>query len=58
VLTIAHGEFSPAACETALRKALADAGLGDAEVSIERVRELPRHPQTNKLKRFVPLVEK
>lgn len=55
VLAIAHGEFSSAASEMALRRALADAGLEDAEVSIERVAALPRHPQTNKLKRFVPL---
>jgi len=55
VLAIAHGAFSSAPSETALRKALADAGLADADVSIERVAELPRHPQTNKLKRFVQL---
>jgi hypothetical protein len=55
VLAIAHGDFSSAASETALAQALADAGLSDAAVTIERVAELPRHPQTNKLKRFVPL---
>lgn len=56
ILAITHGDFAPAVSENALKKALTEAGLPDADVTIERVDELPRHPQTNKLKRFVPLV--
>ena len=56
VLAIAHGDFSPATCEQMLKAALMEAGIADADVSIQRVEQLPRHPQTNKLKRFVPLV--
>lgn len=55
VLAITHGEFSAAASEAALITALAEAGLHGADVTIESVAELPRHPQTNKLKRFVPM---
>ena len=55
VLTITHGEFSPAGLEQSLIQSLKDAGLSNPRVSIRRVSELPRHPQTNKLKRFVPL---
>lgn len=55
VLAITHGEFAPATTVAALEKGLAEAGLSGAEISIESVTELPRHPQTNKLKRFVPL---
>lgn len=55
VLAITHGEFSPAAPVAALQQALAAAGLQGAEISIECVTQLPRHPETNKLKRFVPL---
>ena len=55
VLAITHGEFSPTALEHSLVRALNDAGLSNAKISIQSVSELPRHPQTNKLKRFVPL---
>ena len=55
VLAIVHGSFSPAPLEQALVQALAEAGLPGAKVTVEPVAELPRHPETNKLKRFLPL---
>ena len=55
VLAIVHGSFSPAPLEAALVQALAEAGLPGAKVIVEPVAELPRHPETNKLKRFLPL---
>jgi hypothetical protein len=39
----------------ALTGALEEAGLRGAIVTVEPVAELPRHPETNKLKRFMPL---
>ena len=51
ILAIVHGSFSP----TPLEQALAEAGLQRARVTVEPVAELPRHPETNKLKRFLPL---
>jgi phenylacetate-CoA ligase len=51
VLTIVHGSFfSPAPLEKALVAALAEAGLHGARVTVEPVAELPRHPETKKLK--------
>ena len=55
VLAIVHGSFSRAPVEQALVQALAEAGLRSANVTVEPVAELPRHPETNKLKRFLPL---
>ena len=55
VLAIVHGSFSPAPLEEALVQALAEAGLPGAKVTVDPVAELPRHPETNKLKRFLPL---
>jgi phenylacetate-coenzyme A ligase PaaK-like adenylate-forming protein len=55
VLAITHGEFSPAELERSLIQSLRDAGLPNAKVSLQSVSELPRHPETKKLKRFVPL---
>ena len=55
VLAIVHGSFSPGPLEKALVDALAEAGLQGALVTVEPIAELPRHPETNKLKRFVPL---
>jgi phenylacetate-CoA ligase len=55
VLAIVHGSFSPAPLEKALVETLAEAGLQGAKVTVDPVAELPRHPETNKLKRFVPL---
>ena len=49
-----HGSFSAAPLEQALVEALAEAGLQEARVTVEPVAELPRHPETNKLKRFLP----
>jgi phenylacetate-CoA ligase len=55
VLAIVHGSFSPGPLERALAAALEEAGLPGAIVTVEPVTELPRHPDTHKLKRFVPL---
>jgi phenylacetate-coenzyme A ligase PaaK-like adenylate-forming protein len=55
VLVIVHGSFSPGALEKALVDALGEAGLHGAMVTVEPVAELPRHPETNNLRRFVPL---
>ncbi|MEM8953835.1 MAG: hypothetical protein AAGD22_06770 [Verrucomicrobiota bacterium] len=55
VLAIAHGDFEPLRTRAALCRVLEEAGLEGVEVTIEAVDDLPRHPQTNKLKRFVPL---
>jgi phenylacetate-coenzyme A ligase PaaK-like adenylate-forming protein len=38
-----------------LEKALFEAGLDRAEVRVQRVRSIERHPQSQKLKRFVPM---
>ena len=54
VLAIADDSFTPDRVARALRQALAEAGLPGAKVTVEVVAELPRHPETNKLKRFVP----
>jgi hypothetical protein len=54
VLAIVHGSFSPGPLEKALTAALEEAGLRGAIVTVEPVAELPRHPETHKLKRFVP----
>jgi phenylacetate-coenzyme A ligase PaaK-like adenylate-forming protein len=55
VLAIVHGSFSAGPLEKALVEALAEAGLQGAIVTVQPVAELPRHPETNKLKRFVAL---
>jgi phenylacetate-CoA ligase len=55
VLAIVHGSFSPGPLEKALTGPLEEAGFRGAIVTVEPVAELPRHPETNKLKRFVPL---
>jgi hypothetical protein len=55
VLAIVHGSFSPGPLERALAAALEEAGLPGVIVTVEPVTELPRHPDTHKLKRFVPL---
>ena len=55
VLAITHGEYSPAELEHSLVRSLRDAGLPNPQVTIQSVSELPRHPETKKLKRFVPL---
>jgi phenylacetate-coenzyme A ligase PaaK-like adenylate-forming protein len=55
VLAIVHGEIPTTDLTNALIGSLTEAGLPNAEVTIETVTDLPRHPETNKLKRFVPL---
>jgi phenylacetate-coenzyme A ligase PaaK-like adenylate-forming protein len=57
VLAITHGEFSSAELERSLIQSLKNAGLPNPRISIQPVSELPRHPQTNKLKRFIPLTD-
>ena len=55
ILAITHGTFTPTATECSLVQLLQQAGLPSPKVTIHSVAELPRHPQTNKLKRFIPL---
>ena len=55
VRAITHGRFDPADTQRKLVDALAAAGLPDAQVHVESVASLPRHPETNKLTPFVPL---
>ena len=55
VLAVTHGKFSPAELEHSLVQSLRHAGLPNPKVSIHSVSVLPRHPETNKLKRFVHL---
>lgn len=55
VLAIVHGELDANRVAADLNAVLGNAQLPDAEVSVEAVEELPRHAETNKLKRFVPL---
>lgn len=54
-LLIAHGHVGIASLRSELEQALSTAGLRSPEVTLEVVEDLPRHPETNKLKRFVPL---
>ncbi len=56
VLAILHGRLDLGLVESELVRALDASGLRGPTVSVEAVDELPRHPETNKLKRFVPLV--
>jgi hypothetical protein len=49
---------APVDCATLagrLRDALASAGLPEPTVAVERVERIPRHPETGKVTRFVPL---
>ncbi|MEM1058917.1 MAG: hypothetical protein AAGK14_06690 [Verrucomicrobiota bacterium] len=55
ILVITHHALDSAAVARRQEDALRAAGLPDPEVTLEKVTELPRHPETNKLKRFVPL---
>ena len=57
VLAITHGEFSSRTVEQSLVQSLRNAGLPNPSVTVRIVKELPCHPQTNKLKRFVPLIK-
>ncbi len=55
VLAVTHGEIPIEELKNSLITSLAGGGLADPDVTIESVADLPRHPETNKLKRFVPL---
>jgi phenylacetate-coenzyme A ligase PaaK-like adenylate-forming protein len=52
---IASGPFDRAALARELAAGLAKAGLARPEVRVGVVEALPRHPETGKTKRFVPL---
>ena len=49
----ADGFVDLPALTTALRTALAEAGLADPSATVEAVPQLVRHPATGKLRRFV-----
>jgi phenylacetate-CoA ligase len=55
VLAITHGDIPTDTLRTELIRSLVQGGLTNADVTIEVVPDLPRHPETNKLRRFVPL---
>ncbi|MEM9728547.1 MAG: hypothetical protein AAF997_08175 [Myxococcota bacterium] len=55
VLAILHGQLDLREVEVSLESSLRNAGLLHPEVAVESATALPRHPETNKLKRFVPL---
>lgn len=48
-------DTSLAALRDQLRTALAEAGLAAPEVVVEEAAALPRHPQTGKLRRVIPI---
>ncbi len=50
-----EGQFDTEPLAARLRAALIRAGLAEAVVSVECVDHIERHPQSQKLKRFVPL---
>ena len=52
---VAHAPVDCAMLAARLREALASAGLREPAVAVARVDRLPRHPETGKLARFVPL---
>jgi phenylacetate-coenzyme A ligase PaaK-like adenylate-forming protein len=52
---VAHAPVDCATLAARLREALAHAGLREPAVAVVRVDRLPRHPETGKLARFVPL---
>jgi phenylacetate-coenzyme A ligase PaaK-like adenylate-forming protein len=57
---VAIAAVASAACDTErlcrrVHAALAEAGLANADVEVERVATLDRHPETGKFRRFVPL---
>ena len=55
VFVIAKGPVETDKIVQKLNDALVQAGLDDPKVEVTVVENLPRHPATNKLKRFVPL---
>jgi hypothetical protein len=54
---VADGEVDAGALAAALEASLRDAGLPGATAAVRRVEAIPRHPQTGKARRFVPLVD-
>ena len=55
ILVIGHGDFNVLGIQDELEQSLAKAGLPDPQVVIQTVMHIPRHEETGKLKRFVPL---
>lgn len=55
VAAVAPGGLDRTGMQERLRAALAAAGLARPEVTVATVAALPRHPETGKLRRFVPL---
>ena len=55
ILVIGHGDFNVVGVQDELERSLAKAGLADPQVVIQTVMHIPRHAETGKLKRFVPL---
>jgi phenylacetate-coenzyme A ligase PaaK-like adenylate-forming protein len=52
---VVAGELDQRELERALRKAIAAAGLDEAHVQVRTVDAVPRHPETGKTRRFIPL---
>jgi phenylacetate-coenzyme A ligase PaaK-like adenylate-forming protein len=52
---VAHAPVDCATLAARLREALASAGLREPTVAVVSVDRLPRHPETGKIARFVPL---
>ncbi len=52
---VSHQKMDTQLIEKALRNNLAEAGLSGAQIGVRIVETLPRHPETNKLARFVAL---
>jgi hypothetical protein len=55
VFAVATDSLDVDALTMQLRRALAAAGLGGAQVAVNRVDGLERQPASGKLRRFVPL---
>jgi len=55
IFVVAHGAMDLPGLTRALQSSLAQAGLANALVALTVVSEIPRHAETNKLVRFVPL---
>jgi phenylacetate-CoA ligase len=55
VAVIAQDELNPTALMLALAQSLNAAGLADPQVRVHEVTDIPRHPETGKARRFLPL---
>jgi hypothetical protein len=55
VAVIADGSFDAAAVARAIEGNLRQAGVENATATVRTVDVLPRHPQTGKTRRFIPL---